>query len=398
MLAVATPNVGRWYSPGGNTEGDSNLTLLTDKVYYRPFFVTRAVRFDRLALRADDVPTSLATCRLGVYKALANGLPGRLIVSTPNISWDAVVDLVGTVTMTESLFPGTMYYLAVILSLPNDASLDFRGTAPGGASTSGVCGVTAAESIDGVVAEPNVISHAAVGWSAMPDPAIMTAPVYEAMTPGPPQIGARIATGYGGEGPGHAPFNYPWNAANKRWRVANILCTGVNRTTGIVVDGTVYFAPFFVTVASQIALAAIDITTGGAGSAARIGIYSSHPSTGLPDALLDETASFATTAIAVVEEAIGPVVLAAKTNYWMAFAASGGTPTVRRMSWAQSGAISSHLGWDTVAACIGNERPTRSAWSVAGFVAATGFDDPATGFVYGSWADDMVLIAYELKE
>ncbi len=399
MLAIATPNVGRWYAPGGHATGQSGLALLADRIYYRPFFVTREVRFDRLGIHNDENALAASTMRLGIYQALTNGLPGRLIQQTADMPFQTNGDQIATVAMdNESLFPGVLYYTAIILRLPGDSDLDFRGSGAGGVTYPSVCGVTAAETLDGVVTEPSLISHAATSWTAMPDPADMTTPSFEHRTPGPPHIGVRIATGFDGEGPGHAPFNFPWDAANKRWRVANVLQTGINRNTGAMTDGTVYYAPFFVSIASRIANVAMEVTTGGASSSSRIGIYSAHASTGQPNTLLGQSAEIDTATTGIKEEAITPVILAAKTNYWMAVAASGGAPTTRRISWAEGGAAVSDLGWATSTLLLTNGRPTRSSWSLAGFVAVTGFDTTATGFVYGGQFDDIALIAYELSQ
>jgi len=396
---MPTPNVGRWFVPGGVVNGTDAVSLADDMIYFRPFFVTREVRLDTMGLRVTTSAAGGTAARLGIYKALTNGLPGRLLVETANILWTTSGDKTAPVSMSESLFPGVLYYAAMILRLP-DGTRNFQHDQTSELGSLNLGGATAAESIDGTLKEPSYIEHATVpSWTAMPDPADMTSPVFRVgpSSDGAPRIAGRIATGFGGEGPGHAGFNYPWNAANKRWRIASRLVTGNSPTAQAMTPGTVYYAAFFASTGASVAKVAIDIAVGDAGSEARIGLYSAHASTGLPSVLLAETAVIDTATSGVKEEAIGPIVLAAKTNYWLAVG-NDGAPEIRRISWAQSGAITSALGWTTSASALGNQRPSRSSWALATFVAATGFDDPATAaFAYGVESSNMVFIAYELS-
>lgn len=404
MLVMATPNVGRYFGPGGVLQGSGNESLSTDRIYYRPFFVTREVRFDLLAFKPDETAQAGTTARCGIYTSLPTGLPDRLIAETALMPWTANATVSAALSMSESLFPGVLYYAAIIVKLI-DGTRDFWRDQAGELGALHLGSVSAKDSVDGLVPASVFMSHSEPSWTVMPNPAntdSLTFSTQASPSFGAVRVVAKVATGFGGEGPGHGAFNFPWDAANKRWRLASRLVVGNSPSSDVLADGTVYYAPFFISVASRIANVALHVTTSNPVTAMGIGVYDSDPTTGQPNVLLGETdpaSPIDSTSTGTKEAALlAPVVLTAKTGYWMAVAVSGATVSIRTISWAQSGAIAGHLGWSTLSAASFNARPTRSSWSVASFIAANGFPDPAGAFTYGGEFDNLRFIAYELTQ
>jgi len=380
MLSIPTPNVSRWWLLGSRVAAGSPTRAIGDDVIrYRPFFVTRRCQIDALALRTDGTGYD-NTIRLGVYTSDENGLPSVLLGETGNLSTngDATRTVkTSTIGMTVDLLPGRMYYAAVI-SRRDSGSNDtkYQVTSIGsaaGALTLG--GISAAEAND-ELNDYGSIDHAAALWTAMPNPAVMTSPSFSNM---PPAIAGSVSAGFPGEGPGHAPFVYPWGSDFKRWYVAG----GIGNDTQVfaLTDGAVAYVPFFVSRDLDVDRMAFEVTTLDAGGLVRLGIFDSDAD-GKPGSLLVETASIGTGSTGVKEAAVAVTTLLEKKTYWAALGVSGGTPAVRMFSQTSETPMITNLGNANAADATYNAL-RQSHMAGVGFVAGSGFGS-GSGATYTS--------------
>ncbi len=396
MLTIPTANAGRWWVPGARARAsNSGVILADDTISYRPFFVCREIRVSDMAIKTAAATTAgVSALRFGIYSSDELGLPQTLLTQTEDITFGGAASntvLSAATTPAFSLWPGRLYYIAVIVR--TDATAKMTNTPMTGAGILTLGGTTILEATDST-ADAHMITHAATAWVGMPNPADMSSPTFTTSGNGPPNIGAKVATGFNGEGPGHAPLAYPY-ANETRWHIANLIGNGV--TTAGSVDGSVKYVPFFSSAPGSIAKLAIEVTTARASSNGRIGIYSSHSSTGLPDVLLAETEEVDSSTTGVKELAITKVTLVAKTNYWLAYGSSGGAGNVnlRGLNWASAGAKWSDIGAGS-AADVTDTGQRAGFVTSAGFLAATGLPDPAASLSYVAANNNLPRIAFEL--
>lgn len=377
MLSVPTPGVGRWWLLGSRVNAGGPVRPIgDDNIRYRPFFVTRRIQIDQLGIVTDGSGGN-TTLRLGIYTADVLGLPDVLLAETglmntlgdgSNTLKSAPLDL-GSAELT----PGNMYYVAMIGRIEGGGSdSNFKVVSIGSAAgTLTLGGATVAEALD-ELNDFGAIDHSATGWSNMPNPAAITAPTFSNMAPG---IVGRVAAGYPGEGPGHAPFVYPWGptaGSFGRWYTAGAIDS--NSQVFALVDGSIAYMPFFVSRELDVDKMAFTITIGDASADARLGIFASDAN-GRPGVLLEETAEIDCTSAGMKEADLGSVLrLESKTNYWAAIGVSGGTPTIRMISQTSDTPAITNLGNSSGALAGGNSaRDCRMAG--VGFVSVDGFDD-----------------------
>lgn len=377
MLSVPTPNVSRWWLLGSRVNAGGPVRPIgDDNIRYRPFFVTRRVQIDQLGIVTDGTGGN-TTLRLGIYTADVLGLPDVLLAETGDMN--TLGDGSNTVKSgpidlgSAELTPGNMYYVAIIGRIEGGGSdTDFKVVSIGSASgTLTLGGVSVAEALD-ELNDYSSIDHAATGWTSMPNPAAITSPTFSNMAPG---IVGRVAAGYPGEGPGHAPFVYPWGptaGSFGRWYTAGAIDS--NSQVFALTSGSIAYMPFFVSRALDLDKMAFTITVADAGADARLAIFACD-AVGKPGALLSETAEISCTPAGMKEADLGSVLtLAEKTNYWAAIGVSGGTPTIRMISQTSDTPGITNLGNSSAAAAGGNSLRDAHMAGV-GFVSATGFVD-----------------------
>jgi len=376
MLSIPTPNANRWWLLGSRVgAGGPERAIGDDVIRYRPFFVTRLCRISQLAIKTNGVGHD-NTIRMGIYNSNDDGLPGTLLGQTPDISTDG--DASGTVetaaitpAMTTDLLVGRMYYAAIIQRRDGAAVNDTNflvttiGSASGALTLGGVSEDEALDNSNDFAS----IDHAAVGWSVMPTTADMTSPTFSNM---PPAIAGEVGAAYPGEGPGHAPFVYPWGNAgtDRRWYVAG----GINRNTQVfaLTAGAIAYVPFFVSEGCVVDRMAFEVTTADAGGLLHLGIFSSAAD-GTPGNILMETGPISTAATGVKDTALtAPLTLTGKTTYWAAMGVSGGTPSVRMLSQSSGQPMITNLGSNSAANATSNALRDAHMAGV-GFLSATGF-------------------------
>lgn len=144
-------------------------------------------------------------------------------------------------------------------------------------------------------------------------------------------------------------------ATLNRW-YSNELLQNTAAIAAVVVAGTMYAMPFIVTKTTTIDSVAINVTTGGAGSSANVGIYADNGNM-YPGALIQDFGSKATTATGVVTFTTGLPLSLLPGLYWLAFLCSATAPAVSGWAVAQCPPMLGSTSVLTVAYGVG--------WSVA---------------------------------
>ena len=142
--------IGSNTAPGSNEFSNGNLSRL----WAAPFQVPRAMSIDRLAVEVMTLQAA-STCRLGLYRANANGEPGVLVVDGGTV--DTSTTGAKEATVDVALQPG-LYWTAWEFDVAN---VGLRGRGTGSALSLGW-------SSPGN--QPEVILYVSHTFGALPDP------------------------------------------------------------------------------------------------------------------------------------------------------------------------------------------------------------------------------------